>query len=266
MLSDLEKKRLINNYGPWALVTGASSGIGLELSLQLASGGFNLILCARNIERLQTTESQIRKRYNVEIKLVSADMSEQADIDLLIKEVHNLDIGLVILSAGYGTSGLFVHSSIHREINMIRVNCESVLTLSHYFAQRMSAKGKGGIILLSSIVAFQGVPNAAHYAATKAYIQSLGEALAIELKPFGVDVLSAAPGPVLTGFGARANMTMGKSLKPAEIGEPILKALGRKNTVYPGLLTKLLVLALSTVPRKIKVRIMKKVMAGMVNE
>ncbi|TDO28509.1 SDR family NAD(P)-dependent oxidoreductase [Sediminibacterium goheungense] len=265
MLTIAEKQKIKTKYGPWALVTGASSGIGLELAIQLASAGFNLILCARNVQRLQNAESQVRGRYNVETKLVAADMSDQIAIDHLIQSVQNLDIGLVILSAGYGTSGLFKDVSLHTEINMLRVNCESVLSLTHYFTQRFLSRGKGGIILLSSIVAFQGVPYAAHYAATKAYIQSLGEALAVELKPLGIDVLSAAPGPVLTGFGDRANMTMGRSLRPSDISVPILRALGKKNTVLPGTLTRILMFGLGMVPRRKKVLIMKKVMAGMAN-
>ncbi len=116
---------------------------------------------------------------------------------------------------------------------------------------------------MSSMVAFQGVPYSANYVATKAYVQSLAEALAIELKPLGVDVLAAAPGPVESGFEQRANMKMSVSLKPSQIGVPILKALGRKTTVLPGLLTKILVYSLRTVPRWGKIKIMEKVMGGM---
>ena len=115
---------------------------------------------------------------------------------------------------------------------------------------------------MSSIVAFQGVPYAANYAASKAYVQTLGEALAIELKPQGVDVLCAAPGPVDSGFGQRSNMVMGTALHPSEIGVPILKALGRKSLVFPGRLTKILVYALKPIPRWGMVRIMQMVMGG----
>ncbi len=116
---------------------------------------------------------------------------------------------------------------------------------------------------MSSIVAFQGVPYAANYAATKAYVQTLAEALAVELKPYGVDVLAAAPGPVKSGFEERANMKMSMSLTPSKVAVPILKALGRKTTVLPGVLTKFLVYSLRTVPRWGKIKIMEKVMGGM---
>lgn len=113
------------------------------------------------------------------------------------------------------------------------------------------------------MVAFQGVPNAAHYAATKAYVQSLAEALSEELQPFKVAVLAAAPGPVSSGFASRAHMNMGKALTPEEVGVPILKALGKQVTVLPGWLTKLLVYSLMTLPRWGKIKVMKKVMSGM---
>jgi len=266
ILTSVEKQRLKTKYGTWALVTGATSGIGLELAEQLASAGLNLILSSRNEQQLNNTRLQMLRRHDVEIMIVKADMSDASAIDQLVLRVQHLDIGLVVLAAGFGTSGLFKDSSVHTEINMLRVNCESVLSLTHYYAQRFIARAGGGIILLSSIVAFQGVPYAANYAATKAYVQSLAEALAVELKPLGVDILAAAPGPVQTGFGARAHMTMGKALRPSEIGVPILKALGRKNTVLPGRLTKLLVYALSTLPRFMKIQVMKKVMSGMTSK
>ena len=143
------------------------------------------------------------------------------------------------------------------------VNCEALLVLTHHFAQVFANRGRGGIILLSSMVGFQGAPFAANYAATKAYVQSLAEALFIELKGSGVDVLAAAPGPVSTGFEQRANMKMDMTMTPAQVGVPILRALGRKGTVLPGFLTKFLTYSLRTAPRWGRVRIMKLVMGGM---
>jgi short-subunit dehydrogenase len=172
-------------------------------------------------------------------------------------------VGLFIASAGYGTSGPFLISSIEEEVNMLRVNCDALLVLTHHFARRFTERRRGGIILMSSIVAFQSVPFAAHYAATKAYVQTLAEGLAAELRPFNVDVLAAAPGPVRSGFESRAGMKMAQSLQPAAIGVPILRALGKKHTVFPGGLTKLLMTGLRTVPRWGKVKIMEKVMRGM---
>ena len=122
---------------------------------------------------------------------------------------------------------------------------------------------RGGIILLSSIVAFQGVPGSANYAATKAYVQSLAEGLALELKPFGVDVLAVAPGPVNTGFAKRAGMHMGKALAAKDIAQVSLNALGKRTTTRPGWLSKLLGYSLAMLPRWGRTRVLKQVMRGM---
>ena len=260
-ISNQTKQRLKTQYGDWAIVTGASSGIGLELATQLANSGFNLIINARNEERLLKVEQQL-KSHNIEVKSVVADLSDKEGVEKIIQSTQGLKVGLLVNNAGYGTSGLFVDASLDSEIDMLRVNCEAVLALTHYFARQFRQQGRGGIVFLSSLVAFQGVPYAANYAASKAYIQSFAEALAIELKPFGVDVLAAAPGPVESGFGQRANMKMDNAMTADQLGVPILAALGKRSNVVPGLLSKVLTYALRTAPRSIKVRIMEKVMGG----
>jgi short-subunit dehydrogenase len=262
-LSNKEKKRLYAQYGPWAIVTGASSGIGLELATQLASAGFNLVLIARNEVQLKEVATQLSTLYNIETKTVACDLAEKESIDKIIQHTQDLKVGLLVASAGYGTSGLFLNSSLHTEINMLRVNCEALLSLTHYYSQQFAVQHRGGIILMSSMVAFQGTPYAAHYAATKAYVQTLAEGLAVELKPKGVDVLAAAPGPVATGFSQRAHMIMSMALTPEQIGVPILKALGRSSTTLPGWLTKLLVYSLRLLPRWGKILVMGKVMGQM---
>lgn len=261
-LSTNEQKRLKEKYGQWAIVTGASSGIGLELATQLAAAGLNLVINSRSSDKLREVEKSLRQKFGVVIKSITADVSEGQEIDKIIAATQGLNVGLLVVSAGYGTSGFFVEGSIHSEINMLRVNCEALLALTHCYNQQFVQQKRGGIILMSSMVAFQGVPYSANYAATKAYVQTLAEALAVELKPCGVDVLAAAPGPVESGFGQRANMKMSMSLKPSEVGVPILKALGRKSFVLPGLLTKFLVYSLRIAPRWGKIKIMQKVMGG----
>lgn len=263
MLDKAEQQRLLNQYGKWAVVTGASSGIGLALAVQLAAAGFNLVICARSTETLEQLRNRLMSEFKIAVLVVSADLATESGVEDLIQASYNLPVGLFIASAGYGTSGEFIKNDIKTELNMLHVNAEALLQLTHHFALRFAAQKSGGIILLSSLVGFQGVPYAAHYAATKAYVQSLAEGLAVELKPYHVDVLAAAPGPVRTGFEARANMKMNMALNPDEISIPVLKALGRKTTVLPGFLTKLLAYSLSTVPRWAKVQIMKQVMGDM---
>lgn len=262
-LSKSSKVRLKTKYGEWALVTGASSGIGKALAENLADAGFNLILTARRRQVLEEIAANLQAKYAVNVQVIIADIATNEGIDHLLKSTQGLNVGLLINNAGFGTSGCFHQANLDSEVNMLQVNCTALMKLTHHFSQTFITRKKGGIILMSSMVSFQGVPYAAHYAATKAYVQSFGEALAHELRPLGVDVLSAAPGPVSSEFAQRANMQMDMTLKPSDIAVPILKALGRRSTVLPGFLTKFLVGSLRTVPRWGKVRIMKMVMGGM---
>lgn len=256
---DIFKKR----FGPWAIVTGASSGIGLAIADELAAIGLNLVLVARNVDRLNVQASSYQKVNGVKTLVLPLDLETESGNASLIQAVKDLDIGLFVASAGFGTSGLFIQNDFAQERAMMRLNMESLAFLSHHFAQRFAQNKRGGLVLLSSIVAFQGVPYASNYAATKAYVQTLAEGLSIELKPHNVSVLAAAPGPVETSFGSRANLKMNGALSPQDIALPILKALGKKTTVFPGTITKFLMFALSTVTRKWKVRIIAKVMGGM---
>jgi uncharacterized protein len=262
-LSNALKQRLSSKYGPWALVSGATSGIGFEIASRLAEAGLHVALHGRNAQLLAAHATALSTQFGIQTRVITSDLSTQEGIAQLISGVLDLDIGLMVASAGYGTSGEWIKANLAAEINMLRVNCEALMVLTHHFSQRFAQRKRGGIILMGSLVGFQGTPYAAHYAATKAYVQSLAEALSVELKPLGVDVLAAAPGPVNSGFGDRADLQMGKAMTPEQVGIPILKALGRRQTVLPGMLTKLLVGALRTVPRWAKVHIMKLVMGGM---
>jgi len=257
------KSNFRTKYGSWALVTGASSGIGEALSRQLATIGLNIVLSGRNRKRLQSLGKALETDHGIFTEIVVADIASTPEVYKVVEEVKHIPVGLFVASAGFGTSGHFKNADLDTEINMLKVNSLALMMLTHYFARRFAEQKRGGIILMSSIVGFQGVPNAAHYSATKAYVQSLGEGLYHELKPFNVDVLAAAPGPVHSGFGEVANMKMNKALKPDDVAPSILKALGKKHTIFPGLLTKVLVSGLRTVPRWGKIRIMNRVMGGM---
>lgn len=256
-------QRLKNNYGNWALITGATSGIGRALATTLGEAGFNLVITGRREQLLHELSTQLFDDFKVESIPIVGDLSSPDDLQTLLHETSHLSIGIVILNAGFGTSGKFINSKLATELNMLDLNCRTILEMTHHYANQMrDTSRKGAIVLLSSMVAFQGVPNAANYAASKAYVQTLGEALARELQPEGIDVLCAAPGPVNSDFSQRANMNMGKALRPEDVAVPILKAIGKKTTVLPGFLTKFLVYNLRMVPRWAKVRIMGTVMDG----
>ncbi len=253
----------MDRYGPWALVTGASDGIGRAIAKHLAGAGLNLVLAARRREVLDALAAELASAHGVDVRAVAVDLSTPAGMETLAQQTDALDVGLFVAAAGFGTSGEFVTSEIANELEMLEVNCRAVVAASHHFARRFVARGRGGLVFLSSLVAFQGVPRAANYAATKAFIQSFAEGLGHELAPRGVDVLATAPGPVRSGFGSRAAMTMGFAQTPDAVARATLRALGRRRTVRPGLLAKLLELSLKMLPRWGRVRMMGLIMAGM---
>jgi short-subunit dehydrogenase len=256
-------KQFRDRYGPWAVVTGASSGIGRELASGLADRGLNLVVAARNTDALSQLATELTMTRNVACRVVGVDLARDTGIGALSEATHDVDVGLLVASAGFGTSGLFLESDLDAELEMMNVNCRSLMALSRHFGARLARRRRGGMILMSSIVGFQGMPNAAHYAATKAYVQTLAEAISLEMAPQGVDIIAAAPGPVRSAFAERAGMLMGGASNPSDLVVPILDSLGKKTTVLPGMRAKLLVYSIATLPRWARIRLMGQVMAGM---
>lgn len=250
-------------YGPWALVTGASDGIGEAIARQLAARGLNLLIVARRGERLQALARELAGRHGVQCHAVATDMSRSDGWAAVAAAAQPIDVGMVVAAAGFGTSGPFVDSPLDAEREMLAVNCAAVLELVAHFAPRLAARGRGGIVLFSSVLAFQGVPGSAHYAATKAWVQSFAEGLGAELQSRGVDVLASAPGPVDTGFAVRARLDMGTMLRADVVAQQTLAALGRRRTVRPGWLSKLLGWSLATLPRPLRVQLLAQIMRGM---
>lgn len=257
------QNHLRQKYGSWAVVTGASSGIGREIASQLAEAGLNLVLIARRQELLEQIAADLVARHGVEARVVSADFATSAGVAAAILSSRNLDVGLFVAAAGFGTAGSLLRSDLAQEFEMLDVNCRTLLALSSHFGRRFSEQGRGGMIFMASLVGWQGVPYCAHYAATKAYVQSLAEGLHVELKPRGVDVLASAPGPVRSGFATRSGMRMSAALTPADVASATVDALGRRMTVVPGALSKLLTYSLVPLPRPLRVRMMGRIMRGM---
>lgn len=255
-----------STYGPYALVTGASDGIGRAFATQLAKRGLNVLLVARRAEALNQLSRELESKFGVLCPVMVADLSIESDVEHVLQQSQKLDIGLAICNAGYGTAGSFLENDLEIEMNMLRVNCTAVTRMAHVLGHRFRTRGKGGMVLMSSIVATQGVPRSANYAASKAYIHSLGEALQEEWRDNGVDLLIVAPGPVATGFAKRSKMQMGQTATPDVVAIESLEALGKKHIVHPGWLAKLMVFGLSTAPRFIRVKIMGSIMSGMTKQ
>lgn len=249
----------VKRYGPWALVTGASSGIGRALAQQLSARGLSVVLVARDETRLRELADTLAGPSRV----VALDLGERGAAAALAEQVSDLDVGLVVPAAGFGIGGPHFASSIDRHVAMVDLNCRAVLETIHAFVPALVERGHGGLVLFGSVVGFQGTPWSASYGATKAFALTLGEALQVELAPRGVDVCVAAPGPTRTGFFESAGMQAGAAASPDTVARTILRRLRRRRIVLTDLLALAIRVSLSTAPRWLRVRIMGQVMGSM---
>lgn len=255
--------RIAQRYGPWAVVTGASDGIGQAFARYLATEGLSLVLVARREEALAALAAELQQAAGVQCRVVALDLSALSASAQLADATADLDVGLLVAAAGFGTSGPLLSAPLAAEADMTDLNCRAVMAQAWHFGQRLARRGRGGVVFMSSLLAFHGTPRAANYAATKAYVQTLAEGLRVEWAPLGVDVIASAPGPIRSGFAARANMQMSGALHAEVVARVTMRALGRKTTVRPGWLSKLLGWSLATLPRWGQVWVIAQVMKGM---
>ncbi len=259
----MNARQLLKTYGPAALVTGASDGIGEAFARELAKAGFDLVISARRADRLEALAGALRADHGVTITPLALDLTETGASRALLDAATAQDAGLFVACAGFGTSGPFLNADVDSELAMIDLNCRAVTEQAHLIGRHLVARGRGGMILMGSLLGFQGVGRAANYAATKAFVQVLAEGLRIELGPQGVDVLACAPGPVRSGFADRADMQMGAAVPARRVPRPSLRALGGRTTARPGLFTKLLSYSLAALPRGARSRILSGAMTDM---
>lgn len=232
------KQQFLQSYGPWAVVTGASSGIGEEFSYQLSEYGINLVLVARREKRLIEISKKINSETGVDVRIVCVDLSADEFISQVLSATDDIDVGMLINSAGFAITGDFVKNSIESELEMFNVNCKASLVLAHHFANRMLTRRRGGIIFLSSIVAFSAIKGWAGYSASKAHNLLLSESLAHELSTYNIDVVALCPGATRTEFFTKAGLRehIGGDVK--RVVKEALSALGVKVIVIPGFLNK----------------------------
>lgn len=229
-------------YGPWAIVTGANAGIGKAIATELAARGLNIIGVARRQELLDDLQQELSEDYGVKVRTIRADLTDMESISKIELATSDLEIGLVVPNAGVEMSGEFIDTSLDANERMLRLNVHAPMQMSKVFGAKMARRGRGGILFISSLFGYQGIPLVANYAATKAYILSLGEALNIEMKRHNVDVTVLSPG--LTDTDMPANMPIDFSRipiyaqHPEQVAKTGLNALGRKATVVSGLLNK----------------------------
>jgi uncharacterized protein len=243
-----------------ALITGASSGIGEEFARQLAARGYELVLVARRKERLE----QLAEELPTTAHIVPSDLATEAE--KLHGKVTKLgvDIDLLVNNAGFGLRGRFADLDPEREAEMVRVNCEAVVTLTHAFLPAMIERGSGGVITVASTAGMQPVPYETTYAASKAFAVSFMEALSMELRGTGVKCLVVNPGPVKTEWQSTAGYDEDTRVMPGMISaercvKDSLEAYDRgKRSVIPGALFPWLMRA-AVGPKPVKLRVTERI-------
>jgi uncharacterized protein len=243
-----------------ALITGASSGIGEEFARQLAAMGYDVILVARRKERLENLAEELPTQVHV----VTCDLGSEAE-ELPGKVAKlGVDVDLLVNNAGFGLRGHFADLDAGREAEMVRVNCEAVVTLTHAFLPAMIERGQGGVITVASTAGMQPLPYETTYAATKAFAISFMEALSMELRGTGVKCLVVNPGPVKTEWQAVAGYDENTRTAPGMIDvrqcvADSLRAYDRgKRSVIPGRLMPWVMRA-TVSPKPIKLRVSERI-------
>ncbi len=226
--------------GKWALVTGASAGIGVALAQELAAGGTNLVLTARRKDRLDTLAQRLASAHKIETELFPADLADSAATENIFAFTRDkgIEVDLLINNAGFGKYGEFHALAKERLLDMVQVNCSAVVHLTYLFVQGMVARRRGDILILASKASFQAVPYISTYAATKAFDLLFAEGLAEELKPYGIRVCALCPGSTESEFHVVAGQD--KFIHRAETAQKVartgLKALADgKSYVISGL-------------------------------
>lgn len=216
----------------WALVTGASAGLGEVFAHRLAERGMHLVLTARREDRLRALAATLGERHGVSVEIVAADLGDHgAPGRVWETAAAGRPIHLLVNNAGFGAQGDFSDVPLERQLEIVRVNCMALLELAHHAAREMIPRGEGGILNVSSIAAFQPVPTLATYAASKAFVLSLSQALTEETRATGVRVLALCPGRTPTEFQEVAGTGSVEGAfglrSPEEVVEQGLRALER---------------------------------------
>jgi hypothetical protein len=232
--------RFWKKYGPTALVAGGSNGLGAAFAEALARRGLNLVLMAREKERLEITAGKLREQYKVDVITLTADLNDYEKIRDLINGLK-ISIGLLVYNAAFAPIGLFENTSEEHLSLAASVNVRTPLLLAKLLSVPMIQNKRGGIVLMSSLAGAQGSPRLAAYAATKSFNAVLAEGLWKELKPHGVDVIGCCAGAIITpGYQQAEKSKMAPGTMTAiDVAEQTLKALGKGPIVIPGVINKI---------------------------
>lgn len=252
--------------GKWALVTGASAGIGEAIASRLAAAGAHLVLTARRTDRLSSLASGLALKHGTRVEIFSADLAQPG----AARGIHafttgkGIEVELLVNNAGFGAFGLLQDIAEDRLLEMVQVNCSALLQLTRLYVTGMIERRSGDILIVASTAAFQAVPFISAYAATKAFDLILAEGIAEELRPFGVRVCALCPGPTNTEFQQVAQQP-DRAFRVAETAEKVaqvgLEALARgESCVISGRSNRWMVTAERLAPRSFVVKMAGKMM------
>ncbi len=260
MKQRLDKDR----FGPWALVTGASSGIGKELTRQLAANGLNVVMAARRIDLLKELGNGIEREFSVQFRAVQVDLSEEGSIDKIKDATRDLDIGLIVSNAGAIKAGEFMTMPLKDLHDQISINVVAHMELVRHFAPRLVKRARGGVMLVGAMGASIGIPYIANPSATKAYILALGEALHFELEKHGVAVTVLTPGLTDTAVLPEIMIDPGalpmKPLSVAQVASEGIAAIqANKSLSVPGALNRFINRVVpASIARTMEAKLLKK--------
>ncbi len=247
----------------WVLITGASSGIGMDAAKTFAKNGYNLILVARRKEKLEHLKKELENQ--VETICIPLDLSLPENIETLFKRIQELDVKIDVLinNAGAGAYGKFLELDTEKQLKLIDLNIRSLTHMAKLFGREMEKNGSGCIVNVASTAAFQSVPYMAVYSATKSYVLAFSVALSAELKKSGVKVVAFCPGATKTEFQATGNLKTSKFrgalLKSERVAELLYTASnGKKKVVVTGTFNKILTFFTGFLPRYFVAKLIKR--------
>lgn len=254
-----------DRYGPAALVTGASSGIGWAFAQELAARGFELVLTARRADRLETLASQIADEHGIKPRIIAADLADPNAPAALLEATGDLDIGLVVSNAGFGLKGAHEANDPAAMAEMVTVNCHAPMQLAHGFIPRLKQRGIGAIALTSSIEGLMGCPFSTSYSATKALLIALGEGLWGELSGSGIDILTICPGATESEAAAKQGIDIAQLdnvMLAIDVARSSLDNLTEGPTFFPSQHYKAQFDGLLSMPRRDALKAMAGAMGG----
>jgi short-subunit dehydrogenase len=254
-MAALRAQRFLARYGPWALVAGASEGIGASFARALAARGLNVVLLARRVGPLDSLAAELSQKYDVQCQVLALDLTSPDLNAVVAARTKGLEVGLLVCNAALSLMSGFLELELDDVLRSVDLNVRAPLVLVHQFGRLMAERGRGGVVLMSSVAGIIGSPYSATYAGSKAFALGFGESLWSELEPRGVDVVTCAAGPTETPTYAQVRASsFPPTMHPDFVVSATLAALGKRPRVVPGFFNRLTTWLVALLPRATTLR------------